>query len=82
MNQNILEKVYDAYCGDSITDKDIREVLDNIQTKLLNKMNDEESQLFNQFVTVWEERAGNLSRENFNQGFRASMMLMIESLQN
>jgi hypothetical protein len=58
------------------------DILDGLEKKLNKKLNDEEIDLFYKYDDAKDEANELLSYESFKQGFRASVLLMIEVMQN
>ena len=81
MNKHILEKIYNTYYSDIKENKEVTSLIERLQTKLKNKLNEEENELFlfKRFIEACNEEVGCLSYESFKQGFRASVMLMVEA---
>ncbi|MCL2696588.1 MAG: hypothetical protein FWE74_00745 [Oscillospiraceae bacterium] len=79
MEKHVLQKIYNAYCGDIKDGEELAKIGNKLKTELLSKLEGEENTLFNKFAEACEEREAYSSYESFKQGFRASIMLMIEA---
>jgi len=78
MEKYIMQKIYNAYYEDIKDSEELARLKEEHQSKLLNMLNEEENIIFNKFIDTCDERNNLFSYESFKQGFRASIMLMIE----
>jgi len=76
--KNILDQLFAAYSSD--VDSDAIQLSLELKEKLLTILKDEELELFNKFINSLEEAINDSSRENFRQGFHASMKFAIKIL--
>jgi hypothetical protein len=81
MEKSIFNKFYNAHYEDSKSDEAITRLLNRHKTTLLDKLNEEEKDIFNKFIELCDEEQFHSSVESFKQGFRACITLMLEVMQ-
>ncbi|MDR2558143.1 MAG: hypothetical protein LBC86_01155 [Oscillospiraceae bacterium] len=79
MEKHVLNEIYNVYRDGIKESEELTEIKDDLQAKLLKKLNNEQNVLFNKFINVCEEKEEYSSCESFKKGFCASIMLVIEA---
>jgi len=78
MEKQILRKIHNAYHEDFRSNEELANLTERHKTALLNRLNAEETEIFNKLIEIHEEDSLLSSIESFKRGFRASVMLMLE----
>jgi len=77
----MLQRFFNTYAKDIKSNEEIEHLTKKLQTKLQNILQGEDLVEFNKYEDARTEETQLLTYESFRQGFRASILLMLEVMQ-
>jgi hypothetical protein len=82
MNKHIFEKLFNLYAKDVKVDEEIVHLAEKLEKELISELDDKKLIIFRKYEDSKQEETELLSYESFKQGFRASILLALEVMQN
>jgi DNA recombination-dependent growth factor C len=78
----MFQEFYNSYAGEIKSNEELKNLSEELQEKLFKTLNEDDLIRFNKYEDVRAEETELLSYESFKHGFRASILLMLEVMQN